>query len=353
MRAIVKLDPTAPGIAVDERDEPDLGADDDVLVRVGISSISGSEVNIWRGSYRLPSGQPIAPGRVLGYEHAGVIVTAGVRAQDEGFVSGGRVALASPFIGCGRCAPCRAGLVNRCRAWGHVGITRDGTDAEVASLPMEVLSLLPDGVDPLDGAFLNTAALAVRAVTRVSLGPGESVAVVGPGPVGLYLVQAAIAAGAGWVAVIGRGSDRARLDIAERLGAHRTMTDDEAREVIARESPGGVDVVLEAAGTPDGVELATDLAAVGGRVALTGLPPERYARFQAIRVTRDEVSIVGVEGNTAPDRDRAMSLIRDGRLSARALVTHRFDLEQADEAFALVGRGEACKAVFEMVSEAG
>jgi threonine dehydrogenase-like Zn-dependent dehydrogenase len=213
---------------------------------------------------------------------------------------------------------------------------------------MEVLSLVPDGVDPLDAAFLNTAALAVRAVTRASLGPGDSVAIVGPGPVGLFLLQAAIAAGAGWVAVVGRSTDRARLAIAERLGAQRTMSDEEARETIARESPGGVDVVLEAAGTPDGIELATDLAGVGGRIALTGLPPERHARFEAIRVTRDEISIVGVEGNTAPDRDRAMVLIRDGRLSAGELVTHRFALEQADEAFALVGRGEACKAVFEV-----
>lgn len=348
MRAIVKRDPTSPGIRIEERADVRIGSHDEVLVRVDVSSISGSEVNIWRGAYRRPNGEPVMDGRVLGYEHAGHVEAVGDRAGEAGFHVGQSVVLASPFIGCRRCRPCQAGLFNRCRAWGHVGITLDGTNADLVSLPTEVLSPLPDGVDALDGAFLNTAALAVRAIDRAGLQPGATVAIVGPGPVGLYLLQAARAAGAAWVAVVGRESDRSRLAIAETLGADAVFGDEEALAAIRRETSGGVDVVLEASGSPAGVELAIDLAVVGGAVALTGLPPERHARFEAIRVTRDEISIVGVEGNLVRDRERALALMKLGRLSARAMVTHRFEIEQADEAFALVARGEACKAVFQV-----
>ena len=350
MRAIVKHDPTELGISVEERPDAVVGGDDEVLVRVDVSSISGSEVNIWRGTYRRPSGDPVVDGRILGYEHSGTIVDVGDVAGAEGFVPGGPVVLASPFIGCQRCGPCRVGLINRCRAWGHIGITQDGTNADLVSLPAEVLVPLPDGVDPLDGAFTNTASLAVRAVARAGLLAGQRVAVVGPGPVGLYLLQAAIAAGASWSAVVGRAEDARRLAVATELGADLVVTDDEALEAIGDATDGGVDVVLEAAGSPDGVELAVDLAGVGATVALTGLPPEKRASFEAIRVTRDEISIVGVEGNIISDRERALALMAQGRLRAGPMVTHRFAMDQAEEAFAIVAAGEACKAVFDITA---
>jgi threonine dehydrogenase-like Zn-dependent dehydrogenase len=275
-------------------------------------------------------------------------VDAGDAAQARGFVPGRSVVLGSPFIGCGHCRPCAAGMINRCRAWGHIGITQDGTNADLAVLPWSVLALVPDGVDPLDGAFLNTAALAVRSVDRARMAPGDTVAIVGPGPVGLYLLQAARAAGASWVGVVGRESDARRLEIARALGADATWVAEDALEAIRAATGGGANVVLEACGTPEGIRLATDLAGVGGTVALTGLPPARYADYEAIRVTRDEITITGIEGNLAPDRERALALIAAGRLQAGPMVTHRFAMDQAEEAFALVSRGEACKAVFQI-----
>ena len=131
MKAIAKQRPTEPGIDVVDVAAPGLDGDDRVLVRVAVSSISGSEINIWRGAYRRPNGQPVEPGRILGYEHAGVVEDAGAAARAAGFVPGRRVALGNPFVGCGRCEPCAMGLINRCRAWGHVGITFDGTNAEL------------------------------------------------------------------------------------------------------------------------------------------------------------------------------------------------------------------------------
>lgn len=352
MKGIAKLAPTEPGIDVIEVPTPAISSPDDVLVKVEISSISGSELNIWRGAYRRPNGDPVEPGRILGYEHAGVVVEAGTKAQAMGFVPGRRVALGSPFVGCGRCEPCQMGFINRCRSWGHVGITFDGTNAEYAVLPFGVLQTFDERVDPLDVAFLNSAALAVRAVDRAGLVPGDRVAVVGPGPVGLLLTQAALAGGASWVGVIGLASDQSRLEIARALGAHEVFQfDDNTVHQVRGFTDGlGTEVVLEAAGTPDGMKLAVDLTRVAGTTIFAGLPPQKIAPIEAIRVTRDEISIRGVEGNLPDDRNRALRLIQSGALRARPFVTHEFSLDQADEAFAVAASGAACKVVFRMLS---
>ena len=352
MKAIAKRRPTEPGIDLVDVPTPTLAGDDGVLVRVEVSSISGSELNIWRGRYRRPSGDPVAPGRILGYEHAGTVADAGPAARAAGFRLGTPVALGSPFVGCGRCEPCGMGMINRCRAWGHVGITFDGTNAEFAALPMGVLQVIPDGVDPLDAAFLNSAALAVRAVDRAGLVAGDRVAVVGPGPVGLLMLQAARAMGAAWTAVVGLPADRARLAIAQELGADAVFaTDDDPVAAVRAATEGlGAEVVLEAAGTPDGMRTAVDLVRVGGTVVFAGLPPEKMVPIEAIRVTRDEITIRGVEGNLPDDRRRALRLLASGALRARPFVSHEFGLDEATTAFETAASGAACKAVFRVAA---
>ena len=350
MKAIAKQAPTEPGIDILEVAEPAIQGPDDVLVRVGVSSISGSELNIWRGAYRRPNGNPVEPGRILGYEHAGTVVDAGLVAVAAGFTPGRGVALGSPFTGCGICPPCAMGMINRCRNWGHVGITSHGTNADYAVLPTGVLQLVDDGVDPLDVAFLNSAALAVRSVDRAGLVAGDRVVVVGPGPVGLLMLQAARAMGASWTGVVGLPSDVARLEIAHQLGADATYEFGEDTVATVRDATDGLgaEIVLEAAGSPEGMKLAVDLVRVGGTTIFAGLPPQKIAPIEAIRVTRDEITIRGVEGNLPDDRNRALRLIAQGALRARPFVTHEFALEHAEEAFATAASGAACKVVFRM-----
>lgn len=353
MKAIIKPRPTEPGIEVVDLPIPKLPGDDWVIVRVAFSSISGSEINIWSGKYRLPNGTPIDSDRILGYEHAGIIEDSGVSAIEAGFTPGRRVALGSPFIGCGVCEPCASGFINRCRAWGHIGITTNGTNTLLAPLPMSVLELIDDDIHLLDAAFLNSAALAVRSVDRARLVPGDRAVIVGPGPVGLLMMQAARSMGASWIGVVGLPSDKDRLRIAESLGADKTYELDESTlENIRAETDGlGAEIVLEAAGTPQAMSLAVDLCRVGGTVIYGGLPPEKHAQIEAIRVTRDEITIRGVEGNLPEDRRRALRLFKAGMITAQPLVTHQFSLDEAELAFETVASGKACKAVFRINEE--
>ena len=352
MKAIAKQVPTEPGIDILDVAEPAIQGPNDVMVRVGVSSISGSELNIWRGAYRRPNGNPVDPGRILGYEHAGTVVDAGPAAVAAGFTPGRDVALGSPFTGCGICPPCTMGMINRCRNWGHVGITSHGTNADYAVLPTGVLQLVDDGVDPLDVAFLNSAALAVRSVDRAGMVAGDRVVVVGPGPVGLLMLQAARAMGASWAGVVGLPADTGRLEIAHQLGADTTYEFGEETVTAVREATDGLgaEIVLEAAGTPEGMKLAVDLVRVGGTTIFAGLPPQKIAPIEAIRVTRDEITIRGVEGNLPDDRIRALRLIAQGALRARPFVTHEFPLEQAEQAFTTAASGAACKVVFRMAA---
>lgn len=351
MKAIVKSDPPdRPGIVVAEVPDPTISTDDEVLVSPVVSSISGSELNIWRGKYRLPTGNPVDSGRILGYEHAGTVLEAGKDAHDAGFEFGTRVALASPFVPCRICVPCQMGMWNRCRNWGHVGLTLDGTNAEMTVLPMEVLQIVDRRVEDLDAAFLNTAALSIRAVAAAALRPGSRVVIVGPGPVGLLLLQAAQIAGASWVGVIGQESDGPRLKLAEELGAHFTAVASPSTVKMVQDFTGGLgpETVLEAAGTQEGATLAVDLVAVGGTVVMSGLPPEGYASIPVTRITRDEITVRGVEGNLESDRRLALRLMAEGRLRARPLVTHRYPIDDAELAFTTAYSGEGCKVVLEI-----
>jgi threonine dehydrogenase-like Zn-dependent dehydrogenase len=173
------------------------------------------------------------------------------------------------------------------------------------------------------------------------------VIVFGPGPVGLLLLQAARAGGAAWIGVVGLTQDARRLEIARTLGADATFVfGDDVTAELRTSTSGGADIILEAAGTPDAMRTTVDALRVGGTAVYAGLPPQRSAQIEAIRVTRDELTIRGVEGNLPADRRRALALLASGAVRCRPFVTHEFSLDDAETAFQTVAAGEACKAVF-------
>jgi threonine dehydrogenase-like Zn-dependent dehydrogenase len=295
----------------------------EVLVRVGMAGLCGTDYRIWTGD------RPVRYPRVLGHELVGRVE--GMGEGVSGVSPGDRVAI-EPNYSCGACPLCREGNRNLCLSRTAVGIDVDGGFAEWVRVPVRCCWPAPTGIADDDLLVTEPLAVVVRAVARGAVEPGECAAVVGAGTLGLLALQVLRGRGAR-VLVVSRSSRRFAL--ARELGAAATHAlTDGALEAPARAFSGreGVDVVVETAGTADAVTHALSLVRPGGRVVLTGLPhePTPVAFFS---VVRREVTLTG-SMIYQDEFAEAMRLVAAGTVRPRPLVTHRFELDAIGQAFA-------------------
>ena len=178
--------------------------------------------------------------------------------------------------------------------------------------------------------------------------PGTAAAVVGPGAFGLLHAQALRAAGAGPILVFGQAGDEARLEVARRIGADEARIANHAEAVACalRWTDGiGMGLVVETAGTPEGVRTALEMTAGGGTLATLGLT--RDTVVDALQVMRKEVTWVGVVASVRRHWAEAIRLVASGRLDPSALITHRLPLAQALDGLTALRRREAVKVMNE------
>lgn len=295
---------------------------DEVLVRVAMAGLCGTDYRIWSGD------RPVAYPRVMGHECVGRVEAVGPGVTRV--APGDRVAV-EPNYSCGTCPLCREGNRNLCLARTAVGIDVDGCFAELVRVPSRCCWRAPAAVADEDLVLTEPLAVVVRAVGRGSVRSGETVAVVGAGTLGLLALQVAQSHGAR-VLVVGRSTRRFAL--ARELGAEATHALAEGSvEAAARVFSGreGVDCVIETAGTAEAVHHALMLVRPGGRVVLTGLPHEPTP-VEFFFVVRREVTIAG-SMIYQDEFAEAMRLLADGIVKTRPLVTHHFALDTISDAF--------------------
>jgi L-iditol 2-dehydrogenase len=241
---------------------------------------------------------------------------------------------------------CRRGRYNLCevartrgKAYKLYGHSAQGAFAEYAARPAGLLHKLPDNVSFEEGGIVNQGALGLHAIRRCRVEPGDTVAVIGPGLVGLITLQLAKATGANRVIVAGRGP---RLDLARELGADdvvdisKTDTVEGIRVLTNRQ---GADCVFECAGTPPAVVAAIGSARRGGRVALVGMTGNKPVELNTDALALDEIDVFGVR--SSPNAYPALiSLIAAKKVDARKLVSRVYPLEQINEAFEAFRRRE-------------
>jgi len=265
---------------------------------------------------------------------------------EHGPLAGRRVAI-DPAMPCDACDSCRRGYHNLCpevRFAGH-GAT-DGALRDRVVWPDHLLHPLPDGMSDAAGALLEPFGVALHALDLGHVRTGGTVAIVGCGPIGLLAIQLARAAGATTVVAVEPLPHR--VDAARRFGADVVLTPHEVRAGgLERVVAGGVDVAVEIAGTDDAVAVALLAARPGARVVLAGIPAEDRTTFTASLARRKGLTILMSRrmNGTYP---RAIALVRRGSVDLEPLVTHRFELAQAGEAFAAATRRTGLKTVVEI-----
>jgi L-iditol 2-dehydrogenase len=260
----------------------------------------------------------------------------------------GRLVAIEPAIPCGHCPLCVEGHPNLCptiRFSGHGDL--DGSMREWMAWPSQNLFTLPEGFTAIDGAMLEPLGVAIHTVDLAHVRPGSSVGVFGSGPIGLFCLQVARAAGAARLVATDLPSRPHRLEAARGAGAGAFPADGREAKAI-REAVGGrgLDVAIEAAGVQAAVDAAVEAVRPGGRVVLAGIPSEERTSVRASSARRKGLTILFVRRmkHTYP---RAIALATAGRVDLRSMVTHCIPLAEAARAFGLASRREGLKVVVE------
>jgi len=347
MMALVYRGPNQ--LALEERPRPTVEQPTDAIVRITTTTICGTDLHIRHGD--VPT---ILPGRILGHEGVGVVDAVG---ESVSSIRTGERVLISLITSCGRCSFCRKAMYSHCRTGGWLlGNRIDGTQAEYVRVPLADTGLyaLPDAVGD-EAAVLLSCILPTGlecGAMNAQVKPGDAVAIIGAGPVGLAtLLTAQLYSPA---AIVMIDLDDHRLQVARSLGATQTVNSADGTavaQVMALTHGTGVDVAIEAVGIPATFDLCQEIIAPGGRIANVGVHGTpvtlHLERLWAANIT---LTTRLVDAATTP---MLLGMIQSGRLDAGRLVSHRFPLAAILEAYETFGDAARQRAIKVLITTAG
>ena len=315
---------------------PSLPSQGEVLLKITATCICGSDLHTYKegmiGEVRVQS--PL----ILGHEFAGVIEVAGSDSLDgngDPLVEGRRVAV-DPAIPCLHCELCEKGHPNLCKRLRFCGFwPDDGSLREYMLIPARCCFPIPDSLTDTEGALLEPLGVGIHAVDLGKVKAGDNVAILGAGPIGLLILQLVRLSGADCVFV----SDLMgwRLETANAYKASISInasSSDPVQAINEYTSGRGVDVVFEAAWGAESVSQAAEIACAGGTVVLVGIPEDDFLALRASTVRRKGLTIK-MSRRMKHTYPRAIRLAERRRVELESMVTHRFSLEEAPEAFSL------------------
>ncbi|MCL2481988.1 MAG: alcohol dehydrogenase catalytic domain-containing protein [Propionibacteriaceae bacterium] len=332
MRAIV-LENSSARIAVEADVDAPVAGPGEVLCEALAVGLCHTDVAMIRGFPNVRAGYSPAYPLVLGHEFVARIVRTGPGVTS---VSVGDVVVSGSHISCRNCKYCVRGESELCRNKSVIGLDVDGALSEQFVLPEIIVRRIDESI-PLELAVLaEPFAVALHAVERAAYEPGDKVAVIGPGPVGLLTVGAMIAEGIR-TDIIGLPSDDKQLQLGLDLGAAQAFTVDEALTT----NLGAYDIVIEGAGHHAAVDAAIRLAGPGGRVVCVGLP-EHETLIDTAEFAREEKLLIGSRAYDLSTWDKVPALLAASPGLAR-LVTHKLAMTDIEEGIRLVENRTATK----------
>lgn len=337
MKAVAAMAPDV--VEVVDIASPRVGKANDAVVHVTASGICGADLLPLSG--RVPGFQW---GTILGHEFVGIVSDSG---PDAGFAAGTRV-VASSTVSCGECWFCAHAMSSQCTdmaLFGYSGIypRLDGGQAQAVLVPHadRVLWALPKELDDDAAVFVaDILPTAIRAVERMHVEPGGYVAVIGAGPVGLLAALLAVRSADNVVVL---EPDAARRSEVSRLGL-RSVHPDDGGALVRDETAGrGADGVVEASGSPAGLELALQIVRGRGTVSVSGAHFDPDRPMDVGRMFAKELSLRFAMGSPTDDRERAARMILSGAIDPRPLLTHHLPIEDAASAYKLFRQHQATK----------
>jgi 2-desacetyl-2-hydroxyethyl bacteriochlorophyllide A dehydrogenase len=294
----------------------------EVLVSVTAAGICAGDMYFYLGK----NPYAIYP-QICGHEIAGTVVEVG---QDVTGIEPGMHVAVEPFLGCGECYPCRIGKSNCCMNLAILGIHQPGGYAEYMTAPATHIHRVPEGLSLVDASFAEPVAIGVQGCRRGDLGAGEDVLILGCGPIGLALIEVAIARGAN---VLAADILPSRVETAAQFGAETFPVDkDFVQTILDRTNGEGIPVVIEATGSTQAMEQTVDLVAAGGRIVILGLVKQGVAVcLPGLDITRKEMTILGSRASVKCFPE-ALQLLYSGAITYPRVATH-FSMWDAPEVF--------------------
>ena len=326
-----------------DRPKPSLASPHDVLVAVNYTGICGSDVHYWHhgaiGHYVVKD--PM----VLGHESAGTVIEVGDAVKD--LKTGDRVAI-EPGYACRRCTECRAGKYNLCEDMVFAATPPvHGTLTGLWASPADFCYKLPDSVSLQEGALIEPLAVAVHIVKQAEVKPGQSVVVMGAGPVGLLCAAVAKAHGASKIVSV--DIVQSKLDFAKDFASTHTFI---SQRIPAQENakairdhaglPKGADVVIDASGAEPSIQTSLHTVRKGGTYVQGGMGKDEIT-FPIMALCLKEVTAKGSFRYGPGDYELAVELVASGKVDVKKLITTTVPFSEAESAFKKVSQGEVIK----------
>ena len=304
---------------------PDL---DEILVKVACCGVCGTDVKLYEGKYT--ANVPV----VLGHEFAGEVVKIGSAVKN---IKVGDKIVSDPNESCGACTWCRSGQPCFCNDLAAYGVLRDGGFAEFTKVTEKGAYKIPGELDFESASFAEPVSCAVHCIDKAAIKPGETVLIIGGGPMGQIILQLAQNSGASKLILATRSEWK--LELAERFGATHVINaaDEDVSKTILEMTNGlGVDVVIEAVGTAGTIEQALGVVKKSGRVVIFGFAPEgTEARFIPFEVLSKELTIMGSWVNPYTF-NRALDILKSGKIDVRVFITNRYPLENIQDSLKIM-----------------
>jgi L-iditol 2-dehydrogenase len=304
---------------------------DEVLVKITCNGLCGSDIHFYEDGKLGPFSvdEPYIPG----HEATGVICEKGLEVPDK-FQSGDRIVI-EPGIPCRKCNFCKTERYNLCQNVRFLSAPpENGTFAEYVSVPYDFIHPLPDSVSDEMGAMIEPASVAVHAFARLNIQAGNSLTILGAGPIGLITLITARAYGLSEIYIVDMADSRLRA--AKDLGVQAVINagnENVVDRILELTKGKGTKYVIDTTGSSHACSTAPEIAEIGGKIALIGWPEKSTFEYPIEKIIEKELDIVGINryANTFP---KVISMIASGQLDLTPVISHRFSFSEVCEAFA-------------------